>query len=79
MVCVSESTKRDFKRHFPAYESGPIEVIYHGVEDRFAPGDPAAQAGRTQIEYVLFVGRRDEYKNFWCVAKQSPARRVCGS
>jgi mannosyltransferase len=28
---------------------------------------------RVQLRYLLFVGRRDEYKNFWCVPRLSGA------
>jgi mannosyltransferase len=67
VVCVSESTKRDFMRHYPTYEGGRVEVIHHGVENRFSPGNAAIQSKQNQMKYVLFVGRRDAYKNFWCV------------
>jgi len=67
VVCVTESTRLDFRRRFPNYRDRPVEVIHHGVESHFSPhANPrlAAPAGK---EYVLFVGRRDSYKNFWPV------------
>jgi mannosyltransferase len=66
VVCVSESTRRDFKRRFPSYRKGPVEVILHGVEAHFRPL-PAAQTRPSgdSRDYVLFVGRRNKQKNFW--------------
>ncbi|MGA2399443.1 MAG: glycosyltransferase family 1 protein [Steroidobacteraceae bacterium] len=69
VVCVSESTRQDFRRRFPAYRQSPVEVIHHGVEPHFAPDPNPASGLRDQPEYVLFVGRRDPYKNFWLVVE----------
>lgn len=69
VVCVSESTRRDFRRRFPAYHPSAVEVIHHGVEAHFAPARNPASGTRDQGEYVLFVGRRDPYKNFWLVVE----------
>jgi len=69
VVCVSESTRQDFRRRFPAYRQSPLAVIHHGVEPHFAPAPNPASGVREQPEYVLFVGRRDPYKNFWLVVE----------
>jgi mannosyltransferase len=78
VVCVSESTRQDFRRRFPKYQTGPIEVIHHGVEEYFCPGGNPGEGAPANPEYVLFVGRRDPYKNFWCVVeavkRSSPLR-----
>ena len=66
VVCVSESTRQDFNRRFPSYDRAHVEVIHHGVEPHFTPRDGLAPA---EADYVLFVGRRDSYKNFWLVAE----------
>jgi mannosyltransferase len=68
VVCVSECTRRDFGRRFPTYD-GRIEVVLHGVEEYFSPGTAASQGARVQGDYVLFVGKRNYQKNFWCVVE----------
>jgi mannosyltransferase len=69
VVCVSESTRQDFKRRFPNFDAGPIEVIHHGVEAHFTPSRKLSEGMHVQGDYVLFVGRRDPYKNFWCAVE----------
>jgi len=73
VVCVSESTRRDFTRRFPRHDGSPVEVIHHGIEARFSPGDDRTHHARR--DFVLFVGRRDPYKNFWSVAEALKRRR----
>ncbi len=65
IVCVSDSTRQDFQRRFRRCRKR-TEVIHHGVENHFRRDSDAARGARPG-NYVLFVGRRDEYKNFWCV------------
>jgi len=67
VVCVSESTRLDFKRRFPKYDRAPVDVIHHGIEACFSPDHDRARGGPR--DFVLFVGRRDFYKNFWCVTE----------
>jgi len=69
VACVTDSTRRDFSRRFPRYRQCPVEVVHHGVEKHFQPCTKPPPGGRSDPEYVLFVGRRDSYKNFWCVVR----------
>ena len=67
VVCISENTKKDLLRLMPDVDESKIRVIYNGVSDNFYVLDDAF--GNTQLpfsshSYVLFVGRRDSYKNF---------------
>src|SRR5208283_3033281 len=50
VVCVSGNTRHDFRRRFPSYQKGAIEVIYHGVEEHFSAKPAAGQRAR---DYVL--------------------------
>ena len=61
IIVVSENTKKDLIRLFDVSESR-VEVIYHGID--------IPETGRFSAKtlydfpYVLYVGRRSEYKNF---------------
>lgn len=59
IVCISENTKKDLLHFLPELKDKDIRVIYNGVDDVFTPKCDAHNDG-----YVLFVGRRDNYKNF---------------
>lgn len=72
VVCISENTKKDLLRLMPDVDESKIRVIYNGVSDNFYVLDDAF--GNTQLpfsshSYVLFVGRRDSYKNFELVVR----------
>lgn len=61
IVCVSENTKRDMLNIFDLDES-KVHVIYHGIE---LPNLSMLPAERLiEAPYILYVGRRSEYKNF---------------
>lgn len=63
VICISESTKQDLLEFVGETPGQKIYVIHNGVADIFnnlileAPVMP----------FVLFVGQRAEYKNFWLV------------
>ena len=60
IIAVSENTKRDILRFFPETDPAKISVIYHG-----ASMHPVSKHERLlPYDYVLFVGRREMYKNF---------------
>ena len=71
VVCISENTKKDLMRLMPDVQESKIHVIYNGVSDVYhklltqpEPEELPFPAG----SYVVFIGRRDEYKNFWLTA-----------
>ncbi len=65
IVCVSETTRRDLER-FVATEGKQVRVISHG--GNFSPPTPFALAKVQQLvgkdPFILFVGKRNGYKNF---------------
>lgn len=60
IIAVSENTKRDILRFFPETDPSKISVIYHGASMSPVSG----QQKLVPYDYVLFVGRREMYKNF---------------
>lgn len=64
IIAVSENTKRDIIRLCPKIDSSKIEVIYHGcsinVNSNIKVDLPS--------KYILFVGVRENYKNFFFLA-----------
>ena len=60
VICVSESTKADLLRVFGDVQA-PISVIPHGVNPRFKPTD--ARVPGFPHDYLLYVGKRDGYKD----------------
>jgi glycosyltransferase involved in cell wall biosynthesis len=60
IIAVSHNTKKDILKIYPDIEASKIEVVYHGnsiqVSDAEVVGLPD--------NYILFVGVRDNYKNF---------------
>lgn len=60
VVCISENTRRDLLRILPDINPDKISVIYNGVER----GSFYRLPNTTHQDFALFVGRRDEYKNF---------------
>jgi glycosyltransferase involved in cell wall biosynthesis len=61
IICVSESTKNDLLKYFKVSEQ-KIDVIHHGVDFEHTRNDISAVA--VPKNYVVYVGRRDGYKNF---------------
>lgn len=67
VVCISENTKRDLLRLMPDVDERRVSVIYNGVSEaycRLLEPVAAAQLPFPQGTYVVFIGRRDKYKNF---------------
>ncbi len=60
IICVSESTKADLLRIFGDVQA-PISVIPHGVSPRFVSTE--ARAPGFPQDYLLYVGKRDGYKD----------------
>lgn len=61
IIAVSKNTKKDIIKVYPHIDESKIEVIYHGnsiqVNENVAADLPD--------NYILFVGSRDHYKNFY--------------
>lgn len=71
IICVSESTKSDLLKIYPAFYNKPIKVIYNGVSEGYYEVEQAAslsylkQAYKLSAPFILYVGARDAtYKNF---------------
>lgn len=64
IICVSENTRRDLHKNYPNIPQSKTRVIYSGVGEDFMPISPEAYRLALPEPFVLFVGFRDEYKNF---------------
>lgn len=64
VVCISENTRRDLHRFLPDVDMKKVSVIYNGVDARFSRLPDARME-----DYVLYVGKRDRYKNFSSIVK----------
>lgn len=67
VVCISENTRRDLLRLLPDVDERKVKVIYNGVSEAFHVIDQKpveAELPFPTRSYVVFIGRRDPYKNF---------------
>lgn len=60
IIAVSNNTKKDILYFYPHIEESKIEVIYHGCSIKYH----ATLIVDFPKDYILFVGSRDNYKNF---------------
>lgn len=60
VVCISENTRQDLLRILPDVDPSKVSVINNGVENKCFHSMPEI----VNEDFALFVGRRDEYKNF---------------
>lgn len=60
VICVSEATRRDLVRLLDV-DIGKTSVVYHGVNPVPAGGVYRLSSGKP---FLLYVGKRDGYKNF---------------
>lgn len=58
IICISESTKRDFQKIYPDYQ-GEIRVIYNGYDTQMYYYEKACKE-----KIILFVGGRARHKRF---------------
>lgn len=65
IICISESTKKDLLKFFPHSASKRIFVIPNGVSEVFQRDFDVIR----DRSLILFVGKRDGYKNFTTLAK----------
>jgi glycosyltransferase involved in cell wall biosynthesis len=61
IIAISESTKNDILRYYPKTNPSKIEVIYHGLDQRFFSYGGSVK--KLDHDYLLFVGGRNVYKN----------------
>jgi len=71
IICISENTKKDLLKFHPWAQKKNIKVIYNGVSDDYFKLDSNFKSDlynkyRTR-KFLLFVGVREEYKNFQIV------------
>lgn len=67
VVCISENTKHDLLRLMPDIDEAKVRVIYNGVSDAYGTINSGQLEGNLPFpskSYVVFIGRRDNYKNF---------------
>lgn len=65
IVCISENTRNDFEKFYPAFPKDKIKVIYNGVsDDYYVTKSKEWPFDFPKTDYVLFVGERSGYKNF---------------
>ncbi|PYF75455.1 glycosyltransferase family 4 protein [Pedobacter nutrimenti] len=63
IICVSENTKRDLERFYgKIIKDKVVKVIYNGISDDFI--DNKETSLKFERKYVLYVGGRQQYKNF---------------
>ncbi|MBO9732229.1 MAG: glycosyltransferase family 4 protein [Chitinophaga sp.] len=72
IICISENTRKDLLHFYPDTDPDRIRIIHHGIADDFYPiwKRPAVQDTlplSPDIKYILYVGARRNYKNFWVV------------
>lgn len=65
-ICVSENTKKELLEMYQDIPEEKISVIYHGVSEIFTEsyGEKTANLAGLPDKYLLFVGKREGYKNF---------------
>ena len=61
IIAVSEYTKKEILRHYDFIDPQNIEVIHHGID----LNDNKPIVRQTNKSYLLFVGLRAGYKNFY--------------
>ena len=60
VICVSHATRSDLLRFVPEVNPATVKVVHNGVGEEFGPCAVAAP----ERPFVLFVGKREGYKNF---------------
>ncbi|MCU0792488.1 MAG: glycosyltransferase family 4 protein [Opitutaceae bacterium] len=83
IICVSERTRADVIKYYGVRED-KLAVVHHGGGLGVAAGGAAGAAGAAPLRerpYVLYVGRRDGYKNFELLlrlwAEEPSLREAC--
>lgn len=74
IICVSQQTKKDLLRYYPAIDEKKIQIIYHSIDNsqlqilnyQWLKWDMAIENWKSRIgNYILYIWKRKaEYKNF---------------
>lgn len=69
IICISKNTYSDLKRFCPPTKNQKVSVIYNGVSNDFYILENDDNLNKLPIiveknQYILFVGSRQNYKNF---------------
>lgn len=67
IIAVSEWTKKEILDIYPDINAEKIKVIYHG--NSLLPKESKRILGILEKKYILFVGQRSNYKNFFTLLK----------
>lgn len=73
IICISENTKKDLLNFYPFVNPEIVRVIYLGVDQEFKPLANKAfhllelDQSLETLKYILYVGSRSPYKNFFKV------------
>ena len=62
IICISRNTRDDLLHYLPYIDKNKIHVIYNGVSETYAPLNYIPYPPLR--EYILFIGSRENYKNF---------------
>lgn len=62
IIAISENTKKDILQFYPDISPDKISVIYIGSS--FSPTECGDLKDQFPEKYILFVGNREQYKNF---------------
>lgn len=80
IVCISKNTKKDLLKFIPDIDPGKVRVIYNGVSDSYYIMDSVPYP--QYMNFVLFLGARDDYKNFKFTVNSLKSTRfnllICG-
>lgn len=60
IIAISNNTKEDILEFYPDISEDKIHVVYHGFDGKNTQKTPL----EVTFPFILFVGRRDGYKNF---------------
>ena len=60
IICVSHNTKNDLFKLYPNIDKEKVHVVYHGVSNNFK----LLENKVTSCNKIIFVGKREGYKNF---------------
>ena len=75
IICISNNTKQDLLTLYPDVNEDKIRVIYNGVSDDYYPISKISTfnhplyAKEFNSKYILYVGHRTSYKNFYVAAE----------
>ncbi len=75
IICISNNTKKDLLKLYPAIDQSKIKVIYNGVSSDYFKIDNSLVSADFKYKnildqkYILYVGHRTSYKNFFIAAE----------